>query len=222
MTFCSSCASSFKTVVHQHTHCQKWWHEWAVTLTWGVFLSGKRWLIMVWWSDTVTFLFPAPNIPFETLQIMYLCWLKMELQIKQNSGDFLGNLETCSQIPLPNRKAWLHIFAVCRMMFSQCIRTHPVTGHQVSCPCPAPHPWAQPREAHGAMQSSWCRGAGLPWWCGAGMASRTAGPGCIETIGHGLDMPALADTQCIRVQRCQDGYSLFLAALVLPGRQLPL
>jgi len=41
---------------------------------------------------------------------MYLCQLKMELQIYQITDDFFGNLDISSQIPVAEWKAGLHIF----------------------------------------------------------------------------------------------------------------
>jgi len=49
-------------------------------------------------------------IPFENLQVIYLCQLKMESQTNQKMYDFSVNLETYSQIPLSQWKTWLRIF----------------------------------------------------------------------------------------------------------------
>ena len=58
----------------------------------------------------IQFLTATLYIQFENSQVMHLCQLKRESQINQQTDDFIGNLETYSQIPLTKWKAQLYIF----------------------------------------------------------------------------------------------------------------
>jgi len=76
-------------------------------------------------------------IPFENSQIMYLYWLKMELEIYQKINDFFSSVATCSQIPLSKQKCGWNFF-VCRLVFSQCIKIHEIICHNLSWLCTVP------------------------------------------------------------------------------------
>jgi len=52
--------------------------------------------------------------------------------IQKKIDNFFCNLETCSQIPLSQWKAWLNIFAALRTVFSQYIKMHKIVCHYLS------------------------------------------------------------------------------------------
>ena len=114
-----------------------------MTVTWGVLLCVKRWLIKSGketWSDFwVENLIATQYIPFENFQVVYLCWLEMESQIYKKVDNFFCNPETCSHIPLSQQKARLHIFTVYRTVFSQCIEFHKIICHNLSWHCTVTH-----------------------------------------------------------------------------------
>lgn len=86
----------------------------------------------------IRFLITTVYMPYENLQVMYL-WLKMELQINKKKWWFFGNLETCPLVPLSQRKAWLCIFALHRIVFSQYIEICTLLCLNLSWHCTVPH-----------------------------------------------------------------------------------
>lgn len=88
-----------------------------------------------WSNFWVGYLIAALYIPFEHLQVMYLCWLEMESQkYKKKKKIFFSNLESYSQIPLRKQKSRLHIFH-CLQNSSQYIKMHTIICHNLSWHC---------------------------------------------------------------------------------------
>jgi len=79
----------------------------------------------------IQFLTATLYIQFENSQVMHLCQLKRESQINQQTDDFIGNLETYSQIPLTKWKAQLYIFllftGLCLANVSKSMNLFPIT-----------------------------------------------------------------------------------------------
>ena len=134
--FIFSCASSLKTFVHKHTCFQN-------AMTWTRCDCSRETWPDFWVECLITTLY----IPYQNLQLMFLSRLKMKLQIYKNKKIIsFCNLETSSQILIPQWKAWLHGFFLftdqCLDNVPKCLKFFAITWAGAALHCRL---WFQPR-----------------------------------------------------------------------------
>lgn len=98
-----------------------------MVVQWGIFLSGKRGHMQVWYGDLIKFWILTLHSTWK-FQVKYFCQLKMELQINQKL-IFFAILKPIFKSLYQNWKCscmifFFFFFSVHRIVFRQCIKTH--------------------------------------------------------------------------------------------------
>lgn len=206
--FIRGCGWSFTLPVlyhskqHKCSYCQKaenkepLWSE-------GCF-SGKRGLIEVWQRGMIKFLIPVLYIPFGNLQVVFLRRLKMESQIIQKVGDFVGDLETGFKFLCQNAQHGCRLFSVHRTMFIWSCKIHKLICHNLSQHCTMPSPCPLP----GAVVH-WCS-LGAQW-----QLHHSEAMACMQPMGARAWMAPPAFLTRMFLTRMFPAFSFWPAACVL-------